>query len=125
MIKYEQNAEIEPIDPNTQFIFKSFIDYISTELSYKESGSKNFSFKGFDEVAKANIELDGTKYSLKRFSNHMIRLFDKNDNLLEIQVKPILRKINKKLELNIDLFHSTGVAKNTQILGREIINKLK
>lgn len=123
LIKHEQNAEIEPIDPNTQFIFKSFIDYISTELSYKESGTKNFSYKGFDEVGKANFELDGIEYSLKRFSNHMIRLFDKNNNLLEVQVKPILRKINEKYNLNIDLFHSTGIAKNTQIFGREIINE--
>ena len=125
LIIHEQNAEIEPIDPNTQFIFKSFIDYVSTELSYKERGTKNFSYKGFDEVGKANFELDGKEYSLKRFSNHMIRLFDKNDNLLEVQVKPILRKINDKYELDINLLHSTGVDKNTQILGREIINKLK
>ena len=55
----------------------------------------------------------------------MVRLFDKDDNLLDIEVKPILREINDVYELGIELFHSTGKAKNTQILGREIINRLK
>lgn len=54
----------------------------------------------------------------------MIRLFDKNDELLEIDVKPILKNINHEYGFNIDLYHSTGKAKNTQILGREIITKL-
>lgn len=124
LIIYEHNAEIEPIDPNTQFIFKSFIDYISTELSYKESGKKNFNYKGFDEVGMAIAELDGLQYYIKKFSNNMIRLFDENYNLMEVDVKPILRKINEKYKLGIELLHTTGAAKNTQILGSEIINKL-
>lgn len=55
----------------------------------------------------------------------MIRVFDKKDNLLEIEVKPFLRTINNTYNLGIDLLHSTGKAKNTQVLGREIITKLK
>lgn len=125
LIKHEQNAEIEPIDPNTQFILKSFIDYIATEFSFKENGKKNYSFKGFKEIGLAYATIDNIEYCIKRFSNNMVRLFDKDDNLLEIEVKPILRKINDVYELGIELLHSTGKAKNTQILGREIINGLK
>ncbi len=125
LIKYEQNAEIEPIDPNTQFIIKSFIDYLATEFSIKENGKKNYSYKGFEVIGIANAEIDKTEYCIKRFSNNMIRLFDMEDNILEIEVKPILRKINEEYKLGIELFHSTGKSKNTQILGREIINKLK
>ena len=125
LIIHEHNAEIEPLDPNTQFIFKSFIDYISTEFSFRESGKRNFSFKGFDEIGMANVELDGSSFCIKRFSNKMIRLFDKNGTLLEGDVKPILRRINDKYELGIDLFHSSGTAKNTQVLGEDIINSLK
>ena len=32
LIVHEQNAEIQPIDMNTQFIIKSFIDYIASEF---------------------------------------------------------------------------------------------
>lgn len=124
VIKYEQNAEIQPIDPNTQFIIKSFIDYIATEFSLKQNGKKNFSFKGFDEVEVAYAELNQNKFLIKRYSNNMVRLFDIEDNLLEIEVKPILREINTHYNLEIELQHSTGKSKNTQIFGREVIRGL-
>jgi hypothetical protein len=124
MIKHEQNAEIEPIDSNTQFIIKSFVHYLATEFSQKESGKKNYSYKGFDVVGIAQVSVGKTKYTIKRFSNNMIRLFDKDDNLIEVEVKPILRKINSIHRLKIELYRSKGKLKNTQILGREIINKL-
>jgi hypothetical protein len=124
LIKYEHNAEIEPIDPNTQFIIKSFVDYLATEFSLKENNRKNYNFKGFEVVELAQASVEGIDYTIKRFSNNMIRLFDENDELMEIDVKPILRIINSEYHLGIDLHHSTGKAKNTQILGREIINKL-
>lgn len=124
LIKYEHNAEIEPIDPNTQFIIKSFVDYIATEFSKKEYGKKNFSFNGFDVVGEAYASIENEKYLIKRFSNNMIRLFDKDENLLNTEVKPVLRKINETYNLGIDLYHGTGKTKNTQILGREIINEL-
>jgi len=124
LIKYEQDAEIEPIDPNTQFIIKSFIDYIATEFSGNENGRKNFSYYGFDVVGEASASVGNKNYLIKRFSNNMIRLFDEQEKLLNIEVKPILRKINDEYHFEINLYHSTGKAKNTQILGREIINKL-
>ncbi len=124
LIKAELNAEIEPIDPNTLFIIKSFIDYLATEFSKKEIGRKNFSFKGFDEKGKILVNIENEKYWIKRFSNNMIRLFDNDENLIKIEVKPILRKVIESYNLNINLHHSTGIAKNTQILGREIINSL-
>lgn len=125
LIKHEQNAEIEPIDPNTQFIIKSFIDYIATEFSVKTNGKKNFSYKGFDEIGIAQVIVNNEKFCIKRFSNNMIRLFDEEDNLLDIEVKPILREIDKIYNLGIEPNHSTGKAKNTQIFGCEVINRLK
>lgn len=124
LIRLEHNAEIEPIDPNTQFIIKSFVDYLATEFSQRENGRKNYSYNGFNVVGVAQALIGNTTYIVKRFSNNMIRLFDLDENLLEIDVKPILVEINTSYGLNIDLYHSTGKAKNTQILGREIINKL-
>ena len=125
LIKHEQNAEIEPIDPNTQFIIKSFVDYIATEFSQKENGKKNYSYNGFDVVGEVCASIENKKYRIKRFSNNMIRLFDERENLLEIDVKPILREINEKYKLGVNLYHSTRKKKNTQVLGKEIINELK
>lgn len=125
LIRYEQNADIQPINPNTQFIIKSFIDYLATEFALKEIGKRNNSYLGFDVIDSVETYMDNKTYIIKRFSNNMIRVFDKKDNLLEIEVKPFLRTINNTYNLGIDLLHSTGKAKNTQVLGREIITKLK
>jgi hypothetical protein len=124
LIKLEHNAEIEPIDPNTQYIIKSFVDYLARKFVQKENAKKNFSYKGFNVIGEAYASLGKETYTIRRFSNNMIRLFNKNDDLLEIEVKPILREINNSYGFDVDLYHSTGKAKNTQILGREIITKL-
>lgn len=124
LIKYEHNAEIEPIDPNTQFIIKSFVDYIATEFSEKENGKRNFSYNGFEVVGEATAWIENKKYLIKKFSNKMIRLFDENENQLNDKVRPLLRHINDAYDLGIDRCHSTGTEKNTQVLGDEIITEL-
>ena len=116
VIKYEHNAEIEPIDLNTQFIIKSFIDYLSTEFSKNERRKLNFSVDGFGVVAYAEVNVDKKNYTIKKFENKMIRVFDNNDELLDIKVKPFLRKVNKEYNLNVD-----ENQKNTQVLGEEFI----
>lgn len=124
LIKYEHEAEIQPIDPNSQFIIKSFIDYILTEYSFKEGGQKNYSFNGFDVISAASAEIDGHRYLIKRFENNMVRLFDKDENLVEIEVKPFLRTVNDHYKLGIPLAFPGGKLKNTQIFGKDIINAL-
>jgi hypothetical protein len=116
VIKYEQKAEIEPIDLNTQFIIKSFIDYLSTEFSKNERSKMNYSVDGFDVVAYAKINIDNETYTIKKFENKMIRVFDNNNELLDIPVKPFLRKVNNEYNLGID-----ENRKNTQVLGEEYI----
>ncbi len=125
LIISDQKAEIEPIDPNTKFILKSFIDYIANEFMKRTKGKKNHSYKGFEEVDAAFYCLKEKNYYIKRYSNKMIRLFDKDGDLLEMDVKPILREIIKEYSLNIELKLTTGRNKNTRSLGREIINELK
>lgn len=124
LIKCEHEAEIQPIDPNTQFIIKSFIDYILTEYSYRESSQKNFSFNGFSVAAQATAELEGHKYIIKKFENNMIRLFDENENLQEIEVMPVLKAINEKYMLGVSPTFPGGQIKNTQYWGRDVINAL-
>jgi uncharacterized protein YlaI len=120
IIKYEHNAEIEPIDLTTQFIIKSFIDYLATEFSKKEKGKMNYSVDGFDVVAQAEINIDNESYTIKKFENKMIRVFNNDNDELKIDVKKFLRKINEKYNFGIEF-----EGKHTQVLGEKIIVALK
>ena len=55
----------------------------------------------------------------------MIRVFDDKDNLLDLEVLPLLREINEKYKLGVDLKHPTGTPKNTQVFGKDVIDALK
>jgi hypothetical protein len=123
LIELENKSEISPIDNNTQYIIKSFIDYIATELSIKEK-TNNFSIAGSKVIEEAQFEINGEKYFLKRFDNKMIRLFDLNNEMINQPVKPILRNIITEYKLEVDLERKSGKRKNTQILGRDIIREL-
>ena len=123
LIELENNSEISPIDNNTQYIIKSFIDYIGTELSIKEK-TNNFSIAGSKVVEETQFEINNEKYFLKRFDNKMIRLFDLNNEMTNQPVKPILRKIITKYNLDVDLERKPGKRKNTQILGRDVIREM-
>jgi len=123
LIKLESNSDIPPININTQYIIKSFIDYISTELSIKEK-TINYSVAGSQVVEQTEFELNNKKYFLKRFDNKMIRIFDLNNEMINESVKPILREIIKKYKLNVDLERAPGKRKNTQMLGRDVIREM-
>jgi uncharacterized protein YlzI (FlbEa/FlbD family) len=69
-----------------------------------------------DVVAQAKINIDNESYTIKKFENKMIRVFDNDDELLDIEVKSFLRKINEKYNLGIEF-----EGKNTQFLGEKII----
>ena len=120
----EHNAEIAPIDPNTQYIIKSFIDYLSSNFSKAETIRNVLSFKGGNIVDIADVKVNNRFYKIKRFSNKSILIFDENDIDIKESVKPILREINNFCKLDVDLYHSTGTEKNTRVLGRDIINRL-
>jgi hypothetical protein len=116
LVKHEQKAEIEPIDQNTLFIIKSFVDYLATEFSKREQRKLNISVEGFKVVIQAETKVENKNYTIKKFENKMIRVFDTDDEFLDIKVKPFLRKVNEEYNLGIE-----EERKNTQILGEEII----
>jgi len=74
---------------------------------------------------QATFEINNTKYALKRFENNMIRIFTSNNEMLDTQVKPVLREIIDNYHLDISLKLKSGVLKNTQILGKDVIKALK
>jgi len=122
LVRLENNAEIAPIETNTLFILKSFIEHISLTLSAQDKSPRNMSISGSKVIDYIEFNLENKKHYLKLFDNKMIRIFDENDELQEVEVKPILRKIIDNYSLPIDLQSKTGQLKNTQILGKEIIN---
>jgi hypothetical protein len=125
LLRYDNFGEIVPFDYTSQFIIKSFIDYISTEYA-KTTDITNNSFNGFDVIDSAEVTVEGTKFYLKRYENRMIRIFDQDDNPVDNRpVKPLLRKIIQKYDLKIDLNFKTGNLKNTRVLGKEVIEALR
>lgn len=92
--------------------------------SYNKTVSEQKDSKISQVAEQAVFEIDNQHYFLKRFNNQVIRIFNSNNVMLDITVKPILRDIIKRYNLNIDLYLKSGVIKNTQILGKEIIETL-
>lgn len=124
LLSLETKSDIPPVDFSSLFIIKSFVDYISTEFSFRARRS-NYSIAGFEVSDSVEVILDEKSYLLKRYENKMIRLFDSEENLMDIDIKPVLRKINDIYQLNVILFGNNGRLKNTQVLGRDIIKSLK
>lgn len=129
LIQLENKGEISPIENNTQYILKSFIDYISTELSSNDrKGIYNYSIAGAEVVSQCEFTRNNKQYFLKRYDNKMIRIFDDENTLQQGLVKPILREIIKTYDLDVSLNNKPGVKKvkkNTQILGRDVIIAMK
>ncbi len=126
LIQLENSGEISPIDNNAKYILKSFIDYISNELSAtNRKGSYNKSIAGAEVVDQCEFKRNGKIYFLKRYDNKMIRIFDSENNLQNEPVKPILREIIQNYSLAVSLERSPGKPKNTQILGRDVIIEMK
>jgi len=121
LIEFEHLAKIHPIDLNSLYILKSFVDYLSSEFVQKINGKKNFDIKGFSVIDEYLYKGNVGAFFIRRYSNQMIRLFDENDEILNVEVKPILRDVIKSENLDINLLHANGKPKNTQILGRELI----
>jgi len=75
-------------------------------------------------VNEASVKLDGNILHIKKHSDTTILIYDINDNVLYTPVKPILREINNKKDLGVDLCHLSGLKKNTRVLGKDIIESL-
>lgn len=124
LIYLEQRSEISPIDINTLYIIKSFVDHISRDLYPQDRSTKNFSTSGSHVADQAEFRKDSNTYHLKRFNNHMIRVYDENDDLVDVTVKKVLREAIQDYQLNISLKTKSGRNKNTQMLGKDVINIL-
>lgn len=124
LILMDHLAEIQPINPNSQFIIKSFIDYIATEFSVKKGGGlRNMSINGAEVVESTEVMINNRILNIKRFDNKSIRVYDNNE-VEQKNVISILRDVVESYNLNIDLNHSDSNQKNTRTLGKEVIEEL-
>jgi hypothetical protein len=114
-LKLESVGEIAPLHAEQLYQVKCFIDYIELEFIYKASEVATLNVK---EYAHCMI-LDGTCYMIKKYDDNSIRLFDGDDNLLSIKVKPKLREMIADLELPVELDNKT-----TNELGRDVIRSI-
>jgi len=125
LIQLENNGEIAPIENNTLYILKSFIDFISTELGKKDKrGNYNYSIAGAEVIDQCEFFREGKLYLLKRYENKMIRIFNEDNVIQDVPVKPILREIIENYDLNIPLERKSGKLKNTQELGKDVITEI-
>jgi len=114
-LKLEAAGEIAPLQAEQLYQIKCFIDYIELEFIYKASEVATLNVK---EYAHCMI-LDGTCYMIKKYDDNSIRLFDGDDNLLSIKVKPKLKEMIADLELPNEL-----EGKTTNELGRDVIRAI-
>lgn len=125
LIQLENECNIPPIESNTKYILKSFIDYISSAIhSNSKNGNYNFSIAGAEVVEECEVILDGNKFSIKRYDNKMIRVYTNRNEEYKYPVKPFLRKVIEVYALKTSLEYQPGKEKNTQVLGRDIIQEL-
>jgi hypothetical protein len=65
------------------------------------------------------------RFRIERLKSHAIRAFSLETNSFETPVKPFLRAVIEELSLPVELTLKSGTEKNTQILGKDVIEALK
>lgn len=78
---------------------------------------------GNNVVDKANIKMSDRNYTIKRYENKTILVYDEQNIKQEIKVLPFLKDIINHYKLEINLYH-TNYSKNTRTLGKEVIKVL-
>jgi len=114
-LKLESAGEIAPLHAEQLYQIKCFIDYIELEFIYKAPEVSTLNVKEYVHC----MILDGTCYMIKKYDDNSIRLFDGDDNLLSIKVKPKLIEMIDDLELAVELDNKTA-----NELGRDVIKAI-
>jgi hypothetical protein len=76
-------------------------------------------------VDSVEVEIASGRYRIERLKSQAIHIVALDTGSTVTIVKPFLRKIIEELSLPIDLLLKTGAEKNTQTLGKDVIEALK
>lgn len=71
------------------------------------------------------FEIKSGRYRAERLKSHAIRIVVLDTGQPVTPVKPFLRNIIEELSLPVDLVLKSGTDKNTQVLGKDVIDALK
>lgn len=118
----EADAQISPLAEYLRHTLKAFIRHIQ-ESPAGTFGRLHETVNPGEIVQVIGAKLGNTVYQLERHESMAIRVLNLASREYEV-AKPILRQINTELKLGVDLNARNGVAKNTRILGRDVINAL-
>lgn len=100
-------------------------DYIlKKERKQREIKSRDITIVDGKILDELYVSIQSGKYRIERYDSTTIKVFDLK-NEAYIVAKPILRKVNQELELNVNLKNKKGNNKNTRSLGKDIIVELK
>jgi hypothetical protein len=101
-------------------------EYLDVDLSANLVPPEPVTPVGNDPVIDSvEFEIAMGRYRLERLKSHTIQVVALNTSLLVTPVKPFLRNSIEELSLPVDLLMKSGSEKNTQVLGKDVIDILK
>lgn len=125
LLKSEAEAEISPVSEYLRHTLKAFVRHILESpagTSSKVDLVRKSSETG-EIVEVVAVAISDGMYQIERYESSTVRVFNVDTQEYEV-ARPILRQINVEKNLGIDLNLPSGLAKNTRILGREVMKAL-
>ena len=118
----EAEAQISPLAEYLRHTLKAFIRHI-LESPAGSFGRLRETISPGEVVQVTAVKLGTTIYQIERHESTAIRILNLTSREYEV-AKPILRQINEEKKLGVNLLAKNGKAKNTRVLGRDVINAL-
>jgi len=101
-------------------------EYLDVDLSGNLKSPEPVKQDGNDPIVDSvEVEVSFGRFRIERLKSHAIRAFSINTNSFETPVKPFLRAVIEELSLPIEFTLKSGAEKNTQVLGKDVIDELK
>lgn len=122
ILRQEDQAYIVPISDYMRHTLKAFTRHIIETMQLPEKGGE-FEIGGLKEHVTVNISAG--QYRLELYESSSVRAFNLVTSAYEDSTLALLKRINEEMGLEIGLNTSGGTPKNTRILGRQIIERLK
>ena len=102
------------------------LEYLEVDLSENLKPPASASEAGDDPVVDSvEVELSFGRFRIERLKSHAIRAMSLNTDVYETPVKPFLRAVIEELSLPIEFTLKSGAEKNTQALGKDVLDELK
>ncbi|MFF2017786.1 PD-(D/E)XK nuclease family protein [Paenibacillus sp. NPDC058177] len=124
VLKDESIGNIDPISDYMRHTLKAFIRHV---LDSQEELKNPSTIKSNDpgEIKEFILaRMDDVLYRIEQYDSSTIRVYNVETQENEVAL-PMLKRINIELHLGLDTHFSSGQAKNTRHLGKEIIRCLK